>query len=417
MKLLYTSWNNIISCLSTTYGNRLLQSITAAVMPLTSAPPPQDVKVDLLKQNWKISLWEASSVEPAMLRAPIVITLLILLWSCNIWYLDRSAIRLQYLNILSIKAQPFLFIFFTAICLIAGYLSCMSLSTNFLGVAVESSILLYYFLVLIILSIPSIPGYEYRTIFFRTIKLCFLPANTISFPEVLIADSLTSLSKVFKDLGITIIAIYAKLSGKDIVLMHDTGMILIAVLASLPFSIRVRQCLIQLDSASDFYSRLAITLNILKYLSSFPPIWIAAAASLGYGSSNVTMLAATSATINSIFGFLWDIVMDWGLISICRNGDGSFISFRQRFLLPTFLYIPASVINLILRFSWTANRVLSLKYLHASHLILLVEVAEVVRRALWNIFRIEWEIILKQDPIPKVNVSGKIDSNLLNVNK
>ena len=35
--------------------------------------------------------------------------------------------------------------------------------------------------------------------------------------------------------------------------------------------------------------------------------------------------------------------------------------------------------------------------LHPSHLILFIEVAEVFRRAMWNIFRIEWEIIVKQN--------------------
>ena len=60
-------------------------------------------------------------------------------------------------------------------------------------------------------------------------------------------------------------------------------------------------------------------------------------------------------------------------------------------------HIIAAIVNLVLRFSWAANRFEIFATLHPSHLILFIEVAEVFRRAMWNIFRIEWEIIVKQN--------------------
>jgi len=69
----------------------------------------------------------------------------------------------------------------------------------------------------------------------RLLRLCFLPGATITFSEVLFADALTSLSKVFKDMGTTIIAVYCYANGTNILDLHNHAMILIALLASLPY--------------------------------------------------------------------------------------------------------------------------------------------------------------------------------------
>ena len=50
-------------------------------------------------------------------------------------------------------------------------------------------------------------------------------------------------------------------------------------------------------------------------------------------------------------------------------------------------------INLFLRFSWAANRIPMLAQMPPAQLILLVEMAEIFRRSMWFIFRIEWEMV------------------------
>lgn len=62
-----------------------------------------------------------------------------------------------------------------------------------------------------------------------------------------------------------------------------------------------------------------------------------------------------------------------------------------------YTYVFAVSVNLLLRFSWAANRIPALGHLHASHLVLMVEIGEVMRRAMWNMFRIEWEMIVQQE--------------------
>eukprot|EP01038_Epipyxis_sp_PR26KG_P014211 gene14211-19068_t len=171
-------------------------------------------------------------------------------------------------------------------------------------------------------------------------------------------------------------------------------MILIALLASLPFWLRVRQCWIQLDSCNDNIAKIPVTLNIIKYISAFPPIWLTLFASLGYVNKDLPTIIAAAATINSLYSFLWDAIMDWGLLTFTRDGR---VFRRQRVLLPIPLYVIALIINLILRFSWSINRIPGMNNLHSSVTVLIIEIGEIFRRSMWNIFRIEWEILVQQD--------------------
>lgn len=117
--------------------------------------------------------------------------------------------------------------------------------------------------------------------------------------------------------------------------------------------LRIRQCSIQFYGCTDLISRVPIALNICKYFSAFPPIWLTAAASLGYSIPNMPTVIAVSATVNSLYSFAWDVVMDWGFISFSRECK---VLVRQRLLLPFPTYFIALALNLLLRFSWTVNR-------------------------------------------------------------
>lgn len=57
--------------------------------------------------SWKTALWDRQSIEPAMLRVPIVLISFILLWSMNLYILERN--KMQYLPCISLKYGKFLF--------------------------------------------------------------------------------------------------------------------------------------------------------------------------------------------------------------------------------------------------------------------------------------------------------------------
>ena len=86
--------------------------------------------------------------------------------------------------------------------------------------------------------------------------------------------------------------------------------------------------------------------------------------------------------------------MDWGLVTFTRKGR---IVLRPRMALPVYCYFIAAAVNLLLRFSWAANRIPPLGTLHPSLLVLMVELLEVCRRSMWNVIRVEWEVIVHHD--------------------
>lgn len=130
---------------------------------------------------------------------------------------------------------PFAFIFSSALFLGVLYALNMTIFSTSLGLTIETGVALFYVLVTIILCVPKLPFAESMNHIGRLLRLCFMPGATISFSEVLLADALTSLSKVLKDLGVTLIAVYCYLKGANILDFHNHSMIVIAVLASLPY--------------------------------------------------------------------------------------------------------------------------------------------------------------------------------------
>jgi len=349
---------------------------------------------DAQNLKWKLAMWTRDTTEPAMLRVPLAIIFFVFLWAGNVWLLDRMGIG--YHGVLSIKSNPLTFSLVVASLLTSTYALVMTLFTNMMGLTVESGVAIFYLAVVLsqVLLPSTMPGQETKASFLRLLRTIVFTGSTISFPEVLLADALCSLSKVFKDFGVTIISVYASVSGRSVVDLHEEGMILCALLASIPFAIRVRQCLVQLDGCKDSMGKVPITLNIIKYASSFPPIWLAAAASLGYFHPALPAFTAVMASINSIYSYLWDVIQDWGLLQFTREGR---VYGRQRIMFPVAAYVLACTVNLVLRFSWAANRIPYFASFHASHLVLMVELAEVARRAMWNFFRIEWEMIVQAE--------------------
>ena len=206
---------------------------------------------------------------------------------------------------------PIFFTIVSGFILFMIYALIMTFVSTLLNLSIESGILIFYISLLGLFILPTnfIPENESKTHFMKLCKLIFFPATSIHFTEVLFADALTSLSKVCKDFCITLISFYAYFTNTDIVSYHYVGMILVALFASFPFWVRIRQCWIQYVGVNDSQSKISILLNIIKYFSAFPSIWIAAAASLGYFHPNLPTITAIMASINSIYGFLVSLFM------------------------------------------------------------------------------------------------------------
>lgn len=117
----------------------------------------------------------------------------------------------------------------------------------------------------------------------------------------------------------------------------------------------------------------------------------------------VWLLSFVVATLYQIY---WDLVMDWGLFA----REGGRWKLRSRRLYPqTSFYYTLIVVNTLLRFCWTLS-FLPLRYLSASGslqnsfsgdtwssiLASTIASAEIIRRTLWALLRVEFEAIKTQ---------------------
>lgn len=160
--------------------------------------------------------------------------------------------------------------------------------------------------------------------------------------------------------------------------------------------------------------RLQACLNILKYCSSLPGLWLPLLLSPYYPTRAIQRALLWALLANSLYAFGWDVVMDWGLGHGCcpSSSTGTTTTGHGRHrrhqtaaltrypgLRPTLLlgsawpYYGAMALDLGLRLLW------ALKYLEVDHVLsydrfmLLIEALEVFRRGMWSVFRIEWECL------------------------
>lgn len=135
--------------------------------------------------------------------------------------------------------------------------------------------------------------------------------------------------------------------------------------------------------------------NACKYFSTFPVVVAAsfvaanAAKYTDWRSNPQFFIWLAVALIHAVFVYVWDIVMDWGLLR-----QQPFNPHLRSHLLfgPRWIYYSAMFIDLILRFIWTMKMSVSVStWFGSDELLLLLAIAEVLRRFMWNFFRVEFE--------------------------
>ncbi|KAL1125925.1 hypothetical protein V6Z11_A13G076000 [Gossypium hirsutum] len=84
----------------------------------------------------------------------------------------------------------------------------------------------------------------------------------------------------------------------------------------------------------------------------------------------------------------WDLVVDWGLLQ--RSSKNRWL--RDKLLIPyKGVYFGAMALNILLRFAWMQT-VLNFKVsLHRETFVAIVASLEIIRRGIWNFFRLENE--------------------------
>lgn len=266
-----------------------------------------------------------------------------------------------------------------------------------------------------------------NTVLIRTLELlkprCYGNMKPVPFIDVFFADAMCSLSKVFFDWGMLIHLAWHYPRPVP----HSTQSIVIpSAVAAIPYIIRARQCIIMhtIGGIKNDPNKKDHALNALKYCSSLFPICLSAYQKTLPSKEEADSLEfylVVLMTINSLYCFYWDVVMDWGMMhnptavleqacvsSTISGAELEAVSspnkkeeaahcghkcLRPKLRFGFGISIGIFTLDFILRMSWLLRFYESMIFPSVDVYILTTELLEVFRRSIWNLLRVEWEKI------------------------
>ncbi|XP_043704059.1 phosphate transporter PHO1 homolog 3-like isoform X1 [Telopea speciosissima] len=246
-------------------------------------------------------------------------------------------------------------------------------------------------IVCLVLAITFCPfDIIYRSSRFFLLRCAFhcisAPLYKVTLPDFFLADQLTSQVQAIRNLEFYI-CYYGwgdykhranTCNGSDV---YKTFFYIIAII---PYWSRLLQCLRRLYEEKDPMQGY----NGLKYFSTILAVVMRTAYSWNKGLVWQVLAAITSA-IAAIVSTYWDLVFDWGLLQ--RNSKNRWL--RDKLLIShKSVYFGAMILNVLLRFAWLQTVLnFQVSFLHKNALITIVASLEIIRRGIWNFFRLENE--------------------------
>nr|XP_043614561.1 phosphate transporter PHO1 homolog 9-like [Erigeron canadensis] len=234
-------------------------------------------------------------------------------------------------------------------------------------------------------------------IFYRASRYFFLvhlwhcicaPFYEVTLPDFFLADQFTSQVQLFRSLEF-----YACYYGwgdfkrRDAQACIDSGIYenFSVCIAVVPYWIRALQCVRRYFEGKDSTQ----ALNALKYFSTIVAVVSRTLYDQRKGMT-LKILAASTSGITTIFVTYWDLFLDWGLLD--KRSKNPWL--RDKLILPNrSIYFIAMVVNVILRLAWmqTVLDFTEAPFLHRNALIAITASLEIIRRGIWNFFRLENE--------------------------
>ncbi|KAF5206407.1 Phosphate transporter pho1-like protein [Thalictrum thalictroides] len=161
------------------------------------------------------------------------------------------------------------------------------------------------------------------------------------------------------------------------------------IVATIPYWSRLFQCLRRFCEDRDsmhIYSGLKYFSTVLALLAR---IAYRRRIELRQSGEMWWMVALVTSIIATVYNTFWDIVVDWGLLR--RHSKNRWL--RDKLILPhNSVYFAFMVLNILLRLAWLQlvlnNQV---PFLHVQTQIAIVASLEIIRRGIWNFFRLENE--------------------------
>ena len=223
------------------------------------------------------------------------------------------------------------------------------------------------------------------------------PFTVVTFRDIYAADVLTSFNKVINDgiYGGCWIFTGAFLKTENDLIDHDdevmcspTNMANVAtVVIAFVLWIRMAQC------GRRYYDTKAIPnlFNIVKYGLAF------AVAVVGQFVDVLNPYYMTLVIVATLYKWYWDIAMDWGLLDPAHYTEKPYFLRPKRFF-KDYIYYVVSVIDLVLRFLWIVSLMPAddQEQFFGNYLSIQLGYLEILRRAMWGVFRVEWEHIVHE---------------------
>ncbi|PPD72885.1 hypothetical protein GOBAR_DD30217 [Gossypium barbadense] len=240
----------------------------------------------------------------------------------------------------------------------------------------------------IILFLPFNILYRSSRLFFLTCSFhCICaPLYKVTLPDFFLADQLTSQVQALRSLE-SYICYYGWgdfRHRRNTCNTSDVFNTFSFIVAVIPYWSRLLQCMRRLfEEKSPEQGH-----NGLKYFITIVALCLRTAYSLNKGLS-WKVLAVIFSVAAAIFSTYWDLVHDWGLLH--QKSKNRWL--RDKLLIPNkSVYFGAMVLNVVLRFAWLQSVFnFNLFDLHKQTLVTIVASLEIIRRGMWNFFRIENE--------------------------
>ncbi|XP_076886839.1 phosphate transporter PHO1 homolog 9-like [Bidens hawaiensis] len=214
------------------------------------------------------------------------------------------------------------------------------------------------------------------------------PLYAVTLPDFFLADQFTSQVQLLRNLQFYVCYYgWGDFKTRDAEKCNNSEVydVLFIIIAVIPYWIRVLQCIRRLCDGRDSTQ----ALNGLKYFSTIAAVVTRTIYSQRRGIT-LKIISASTSGVATIFSTYWDIVMDWGLL--CKDSENPWL--RDKLILPhRSIYVIAMVLNVILRLAWmqTVMDFHEAPFLHKNALIAIVASLEIIRRGIWNFFRLENE--------------------------
>ncbi|XP_014506876.1 phosphate transporter PHO1 homolog 3 isoform X1 [Vigna radiata var. radiata] len=251
--------------------------------------------------------------------------------------------------------------------------------------------LLPLILVLIVIAILLCPlniVYRSSRVFFLTCVFhCICaPLYKVTLPDFFMADQFTSQVQALRSFEFYI-CYYGWGDFKHRETDCKSRRVFIAfsfIVAVIPYWSRFLQCLRRLFEEKDMMQGY----NGLKYFLTIAAVCLRTADTLD-GGTRWKVMAWIFSISTAIFSTYWDIVIDWGLLQ--RHSRNRWL--RDKLLIPQkSVYFAAMVLNVLLRFAWLQTILnFNFSFLHRQAMISIVASLEIIRRGMWNFFRVENE--------------------------